>query len=306
MTERERRERRSADEVVREIQKDIHAIREQYGATQEENEVPKRVAITSSPDPNPAVSAYYDTENRERPEKWLHERLRLGLEFGAFLAAVIAAIYTGCTLHQVTRQADAAVGQVSVMHKQLEVSERPWIAADIAVYAPLTFRPGGGSIGIVFQTKNVGHSPAMRVQARGKIVLLPNKTWMAVELQNAGRDECAELLRQAEFPGTTDFFPAIFPQSTPTPIQWEATISANDIQSGLKARETGPRAHKGYISPVLVTCIDYQFSFDSTHHQTGYNFMLGIPLPEGVMMGDIRPEGQIPRVRAILVNQSAN
>ncbi len=71
--------------------------------------------------------------------------------------------------------------------------------------------------------------------------------------------------------------------------------------------EAGDFAHPGFIRPSLIVCFDYQLASDHTKHfQTRYAFMLGVPLPSGAVMADIKPEGVRPDVRLVYFSQSAD
>jgi hypothetical protein len=112
MDDRERRERRAADAIMRQIQKDIHAIYEKCRANTDGDQPPQRVTISSVPSPPEAITDYYAAENRSRPENTLRNRMRLGLDIGAFIAAVLAAIFTYRALSQTQKQ-------TTLMHNQM-------------------------------------------------------------------------------------------------------------------------------------------------------------------------------------------
>jgi hypothetical protein len=193
--------------------------------------------------------------------------------------------------------------QLGAMQKQTEVSERPWVSASVKMTEPLKFTDSGAHTSVIFSLKNVGHTPALETQYRANIVTLPGKTWMAVEIREAETRECRPMLQS--FKGSPHDSPTLFPVDEFSGY-WSADISHAGILEGLKLKETGLFTHKGYVSLYLVACVDYQVSFRSDHHQTGYGFQLGIPEQDGTWMGDIKPEGSRPEIKLILLDTFAN
>lgn len=115
-----------------------------------------------------AIGSYYQAEQDERPSnrKWkIGERVFVGLTFGV---AVAGAIFTYCTLKQVTRQADAAQRQLEAM----QYSQRPWLGPDgqisltdgpkFRVISPISISTAVEGIVTI---KNFGSSPAFFADA---------------------------------------------------------------------------------------------------------------------------------------------
>src|SRR5258708_1915010 len=72
------------------------------------------------------------------------------------LATVAIVVLTGFYVKYSRRQ-------WKVMEKQLHLSERPWVSADIHIAQPLEFDQRGAVLGLTIRLKNVGHSVAQYV-----------------------------------------------------------------------------------------------------------------------------------------------
>ena len=189
----------------------------------------------------------------------------------------------------------------------MEADQRPWVSVSpkdgFSIIEPLTF-DAKTSAGMRFSYKlrNTGKSPALHVRIEAKIVILPGETWMTVEMANSQSSLC-EPMRQSE----EQFYDTIIFPGDEIDGNLPVSLSTSEIESGLKKRESGPFAHPGFISPSLVVCFDYQLASSHTKHfQTRYAFMLGVPLPAGAVMGDIKPEGVRSDVRLVYFSQSAD
>ena len=123
----------------------------------------------------PAITAYYETEQRERPSNRNWKWFERAIAFLAFGAAVALAVLTYNTLRQVKRQADSVQKQVSLMREQLRTSiesfridERAWI--EIEPIKPQLFRPADATFGATFRyeiyPKNVGKTVARDISMR--------------------------------------------------------------------------------------------------------------------------------------------
>jgi hypothetical protein len=122
-----------------------------------------------------------------------------------------------------------------------------------------------------------------------------------LEIRNARYAMCDPLRKK-----TRDLFDiTVFPGDA-IPQGEGIGMSRNEIDTAMVKRNATPFSHAGYISQVLIACVDYQLSFTSKHHQTWYAFMLGVPNPDGSYMADFRPEGTPADLRLIFWGQSAD
>jgi hypothetical protein len=223
-----------------------------------------------------------------------------------------SAIFAGDTLIQMQAQtraqqkaAGAAKSAADTAGRSLELSERPWVSIDkksMFITKPLTFSSNNASMYISYSWTNTGHSPAMHIHSKNKLI--------ALSMTKSPEAEAAE--RQAALCDPLRKIPrwrileiTIFPNDT-FPFNEGLSLDQGEIAAGLKSRESGPAAHPGYISLVLIGCVDYQFSFAPGHHQTRYAFNIGSPGPFLMWKGDLKPEGTPPNIKLIYMSQSAD
>jgi hypothetical protein len=219
-------------------------------------------------------------------------------------------VFTGLLFIAAVLQFCAMRGQLTVMQGQLDAmdaDQRPWVSVfpkdGLSIIEPLTFdTKNGATMRIAYKLRNTGKSPGLHVRAAGKIVILPGETWQKEEMAKSQAFFC-DPMRNIE----DQFYDAIIFPGDEIDSNLPVSMSASEIQSGLKKKDSGPFAHPGFISPSLIMCFDYQLvSNHIKHFQTRYAFILGIPIQNGLIMGDIKPEGTRPDVRLIYFSQSAD
>jgi hypothetical protein len=148
--------------------------------------------------------------------------------------------------------------------------------------------------------RNLGKSPAIHVRYQQKIIALSETKSVETEISDRQKALCAPLRQIANQFLDTVVFPG-------DKIIQEAGVGVEtgEIHAATKLREAGPFRHGGFVSLVLIACVDYQTP-TFNHHQTAYAFYLGIPNENGSFMGDIRPEGIQSGLRLIYFSQSAD
>jgi hypothetical protein len=173
--------------------------------------------------------------------------------------------------------ANAAMESANTAKRQLQMSERPWVyATDWSLIEPLSFTEKGGKIGLGITLKNVGHSPAIHVRFVSKVMGW-GKDFLRQQAEYCDR---WKTVPKGGLPGNT-----IFPGEQ-HPASYITGIDNDELRIALQKSEL-----PGKISPWLVACIDYEFPFDSEHHQTRYAFPLGRPEASGGWMGFFVPNG---------------
>jgi hypothetical protein len=75
----------------------------------------------------PAIPAYYEAEQRERPNKTRWERIKRGVEFVTLVVAIGLAVLTYYTLCQVTKQANAALDANHISRENLTSVQRAFV-----------------------------------------------------------------------------------------------------------------------------------------------------------------------------------
>jgi hypothetical protein len=197
---------------------------------------------------------------------------------------------------------DEVKKQTTTAHDSLVLGNRPWVHEKIFHIAkPLEFTVNGEASIIISGTlENLGHSPALQARSNSFLIAITMTKFVNEEIAekqdalcNPLRTQSRQLLDTAIFPGDL------------IPVQEGIGLSQKDIQAAAKARSSGPFRREGYISLAVITCVDYQMSFLSEHHQTRYAFQLGIPKGGG-FMGDVKPEGVQPDVQLIYFSESAD
>lgn len=178
------------------------------------------------------------------------------------------------------KQAVSAATQALTAQREYELSERPWVYADVMLAKPLTYDVNGASITVRFILRNVGHSPAASTLIN-----------MAAYPQGAPSRASDPILEQKKLCDPMRLYPpdphaggfTLFPNQTPPTEDMTVTISRKEISDTQVAEIKRWRLAKplNFLAPIIVGCIDYRFEFSpNTHHQTGFIFNLLATRPE--------------------------
>ena len=160
------------------------------------------------------------------------------------------------------------------MAKQLDLSERPWVSADVSIAQPLLFNESGAVTSIRVRLKNVGRSMALYVSV-----------WTALKVGAPDPSEQEKLCAVPKAPANanSDYGYLVFPDQELDEVQ-PLIAPSKDIEEGVK----GPIA--GMVMFYVLVCVDYRSSFDPIHHQTRLVRLLARPDPtRGTMMGTFDP-----------------
>jgi hypothetical protein len=183
----------------------------------------------------------------------------------------------------------------------MRAEQRPWVSFNpsngISRIQPLSFDPKtGANMSLRYILRNTGNTPAIKVNAKSKLVIISWAKPANMELVDQQKSLCEAI----GDPTTNPFTPTIFPKDR---VEQDDPVNVDQatIEASMKARKASGIAREGFIAIGLATCIDYQL-YDGEHHQTGYTFMFGT---NGVM-GDIQASGTRPEAKLILLTQSAN
>ncbi len=192
-----------------------------------------------------------------------------GITAVAAAAAVFTLVYLYRTLkatesaaNAANNQAQAALIAAGTAQKQLELSERPWVSADVSLAGPLIYKIvagpriyefSGAQISLRIVLKNTGNSPAVAVSVQ--LAAYPNYRDDALEQQH---QLCDPLRRYAFNSG-----PTIFPGQTMKEV-YSLTLSLKDIEKATRG------SNAPFIDPMIIGCVDYGFEFKPEHHQTGF------------------------------------
>lgn len=203
--------------------------------------------------------------------------------WGAFIGTLIYVVVAQMTLNQIKMQtaqiyhqsevdnADASLKaaqwlkQSTLSFQQLELAERPWVEADIAINGGLTFDINGARIPLKITLRNTGHSPALSTTV-SPLALIGSKSLSAINYRN---QVCQDAARTAiAYP---QWGVALFPNAT-FQRGYDVILRQKDIDSG-KASKENPKANFGevMISPAVIICVAYRPSFNNTSvYDTAY------------------------------------
>jgi hypothetical protein len=227
-----------------------------------------------------SVTEYYTSENSEGPKDRRRDRIRLGLEIAALIAAILAGVFTFRTLAQVRRQADAAQTQVGIMQKQLEATDRPWISVDITanteyvrgaiVGGPLFFDQNGfGRMAAKIVMRNIGNSVASRVYIRELVLAIGLDATEMTRPSAEQKKLCAGPNRYARDPNIRDTIDprfTIFPKDSQ--VEYENVgFPTKDI---LEIPTPRPFKNGKPVQVFLIACVDYEYALPQVPHQTGF------------------------------------
>jgi hypothetical protein len=209
---------------------------------------------------------------------------RLAYTTGALaLATFIVACFSGWQGSEM-RQGSADTARLANSAEGLLVAtQRPWIAFEALITEPLKYNVNGANIGMTFVMENVGHTPAVHVW--------PSYMAFTQSLMRNAMSEQRRLCAQARDQPFADEEPGfvIFPGRTISG-SFSTNISSDEIN------EANSITHDDMMSPMIVGCVSYQFSFgEKKRHQTGFIYQLNRSKP-GVPGTFIffRKDGDIP------------
>lgn len=153
------------------------------------------------------------------------------------------------------RAADAASEANKLSRDIFLASERPWVKANIRLAGDLLFdKSGDVAIPLTFELENVGKSPAKSV-------------WIELEAFILGIDENRPQERLINFAAVArnkkqgHIGHTLFPHDP---------IPQGIVTSIPKASVDKARAQGGWMSPMIIGCVNYQFVFEGGVHQTGF------------------------------------
>jgi hypothetical protein len=145
--------------------------------------------------------------------------------------------------------------QTAIAAQQLEASTRAWMAAEVAITGPITFDSRGAQIEFTVRSTNLGHSPALSVDIRAKVL---NR--QSLDVVSEQKELCP--------PGKGDAIR----------VPWGETVfpGQESIRRFVRILDKGEmdrsRSFQGFgeedLLPHVVACIDYVVGLSGEHHQT--------------------------------------
>jgi hypothetical protein len=195
------------------------------------------------------------------------DRTRYRLEKKAYCAAhwtmTFLIIYTGLTLIVAVMSiitGFAAKESADTAARQLEMTDRPWVAVDVSITSPLAYNDKGVEVEFSFTPKNIGHSPAQNVLIDPQ--LLP--IFMGDDVREIQKNICDSAAKaQSRMPRYV-----LFPEE-PYTQPFGLSMSSESIIAHWGKQPPG----MGQPDPIpiaLVGCVDYTYETSRRHHQTGF------------------------------------
>ena len=219
------------------------------------------------------------------------------------LVAVVGGIIS---LIYIKRTLDATRTQAAIAMRQMELSERPWVTAEVALTRPFNTND---EVGIEVSVKNVGRSVALDVGVRAQIVYDPlfsaieNRTITfpspdPSEIDVEREILCGERFRRTERSAVIEYGQSplvLFPeqggaiQAVARGYSGEAKKRAvrwrfEDRFDGEVVQESRaePVAVNMFVSPVLIGCITYSSAFNERWYATEFTRIVSsITHPDG-------------------------
>jgi hypothetical protein len=184
------------------------------------------------------------------------KRFEVGIMAMLNIAIVVIVVVHAVIYHNQTK---AMIAQGETSLRQFEITDRPWLMADISLASPLTFDSQGGHLTFKVAVKNVGRSVAVNMTINAKMVI-PNPAQdiygiVATEHAYVCRGINSEIASYALFPERSHI---------------------QEISFGLvpQEMEQGRLGGSAFFYLFFVGCVDYQFSGHEGHHQTGFSYQV--------------------------------
>jgi hypothetical protein len=205
--------------------------------------------------------------------RWLGASLRwIDVHNGLFTAAatVAIAVLTVYVVHFTSEQGKITNRQLSVM----EADQRPWIKTEITFASDLTYSDIRMSVTLHYSLKNVGRSPALNVEGFPK--LRPTLLWPVnssyIDLLDPMKEiktYCDDLTSSLTAITRSQPWGAIIYPGETIEKDEPVSIEISDIKKILPTVVPFVVGKPEPSAPILMlSCIDYQASIESRHHQT--------------------------------------
>lgn len=193
--------------------------------------------------------------------------------FVTAIATVLIAVLTGFYVHYSRAQWQVMNGQLTqikagneIQGSELELSQRPWVDAQISLEGPLRFDENGATVPLRFGLRNTGHSPAFaaNIEVRPVLPFIDNdpSQYVAQVCKEATRDTMSVI----------GLGIALFPNAAPFEERIGVEIGKNNIEEQIKQlRKRGAHFGRTLVGPSIVACIGYRPPFNvPTVYHTSY------------------------------------
>jgi hypothetical protein len=248
------------------IQDYIRAIHTQSEHENNETPVAPPAVVKVGFDENTVADSKRENERQHRTQKQIRNATRAAVGAAIIYAGVAA--YQARQMEIATRAAQrsaiAAQQAADASGRELELSERPWIDADISVAGALTFDPNGAVIPLKIILRNSGHSPGLHIGVDA-ITLVGYREKRGTYY----REQACQQARGTGLLGP-DLFPSrVVEERLTVGIGYEQNKKAN--LDWKKRYPSAKSSDRNIIAPELVVCVSYQPTFkEKTFYETTY------------------------------------
>lgn len=151
-----------------------------------------------------------------------------------------------------------------IASRQLEMADRPWLRDDVIPKANFIFDKGSISWGVLIKGENVGHSVATGVFAEATLIALHGADY--VDGPTKELNKFCDRFPNSRTKPPNQWGVSVFPNDF-TEIPYAVIMMADDVE---RASVDGGTALGNSIFPMLIGCIDYQYSTSDKRHQTRF------------------------------------
>jgi hypothetical protein len=188
------------------------------------------------------------------------------------VATTVYMIFTGLQFCAVNRQA-------SLMQKQLEVTDRPWLSVDVATEDPLVFRKDAAFLSVKYTVRNVGRSVANKAMVISDIFI-----------GKLGEDIPAKAIERQRH--ICEYLPLTI--TTHTVFPGDVFIDRQLIAAGRPEMEHGREGNNYLPFFLIIGCVDYWFGDQPTRHRTNFIYEVNGPDRHSIQIGqDVPADGLI-------------
>lgn len=151
--------------------------------------------------------------------------------------------------------------QLEVMRRQIEISERPWVMASIAIDSDLAFVNGDARLFITPTITNVGKSVATNIVIVAELIALP--------LSDPERKEFRKRVAALQRPGDNEGGVALFPGEVNNNERGVYFALKADIEAFCREAEGAQLVLMAFIGAIF-----YRFATSESDHETRFAYLL--------------------------------
>ncbi len=194
---------------------------------------------------------------------WWLEATDNPLNLSTLILAVATVALCLITLFNTLKQSKDMKKTIDIAQKSNELNskiflstERPWISVQVLIGGPITYDVNGLNVSLIFRLQNVGRTPAKNVGINFSLIALDK-----YDNERPNRVQ-KELCEQAEkIPALLQPVYTLFPGET-IDQPMTTNIGMGEVKSLIERDK--------FISPMILGCVNYEFTFESGCHQTGF------------------------------------